>query len=172
MPGKGKFQSLRLNFWKLYPPSAVIWMDRHATARRTHLIGALLWYNVLFSQWLTFFSLVCSKYTCQTIWGWIFCYGTIVYYKPHLTFLHLPFPGGSEGKESACSAGDLGLSPGLGRSPGEGNGNPVQYSHLENSLDRGDWQATVHGVAKSRTQLSTNTHTHSWHTSDCEASFP
>ena len=47
------------------------------------------------------------------------------------------FPGGSDGKESACSAGDMGLIPGLGRSPGEGNGNPLQYSCLENPMDRG-----------------------------------
>jgi len=61
------------------------------------------------------------------------------------------FPGGSDSKESACSAGDLGLIPGLGRSPGVGNGNPLQYSCLENSMDRGAWQATVHGVAWSQT---------------------
>ena len=59
---------------------------------------------------------------------------------------------------SACNAGDLGLIPGLGRSPGEGNGNPLQYSCLENPMDRGAWWATVHGVAKSRTQLSDFTH--------------
>ena len=64
------------------------------------------------------------------------------------------FPGGKESKESACSAGDLGLIPGLGRSPGEGNGNPLQYSCLENPMDRGAWQATVHGVTMSRIQLS------------------
>ena len=57
-------------------------------------------------------------------------------------------------KESECSAGDLGLIPGLRRSPGEGNGNPLQYSCLENSMDRGAWQAIVHGVTKSQTQLS------------------
>ena len=51
-------------------------------------------------------------------------------------------------KESACSAGDVGSVPGLGRSPGEGNGNLLQYSCLENSVDRGAWQATVHGVAE------------------------
>ena len=56
--------------------------------------------------------------------------------------------GGSDGKESACSAGDLGLIPGLGRFPGEGNGNPLQYSCLENLMDRGAWWITVHGVAK------------------------
>ena len=60
----------------------------------------------------------------------------------------------SDGKESACSAGDPGSIPGSGRSPGEGNGYPFQYSCLENSLDRGAWWATVFGVAKSQTQLS------------------
>ena len=62
--------------------------------------------------------------------------------------------GGSEVKASACNVGDLGSIPGLGRSPGEGNGNPLQYSCLENPMDGGAWWATVHGVAKSRTQLS------------------
>ena len=61
------------------------------------------------------------------------------------------FPGDSEGKETARSAGDSGSIPGLGRSPGEGNGNPLQYSCLEDSMDRGVSQATVHGVAKSWT---------------------
>ena len=61
------------------------------------------------------------------------------------------FPGGSAGKESACNAGDLGSIPGLGRSPGEGNGYPLQDSCLENSMDSGAWQATVHGVTKSWT---------------------
>ena len=62
--------------------------------------------------------------------------------------------GGSEGKESACNVGDLGSNPGLGRSPGEGNGNPLQYSCLENPMARGAWWATVHGAANSQTQLS------------------
>ena len=69
------------------------------------------------------------------------------------------FPGGSEVKASACNAGDLGSIPGLGRSPGEGNGNPLQYSCLENAVDGGAWWATVHGVAKSRTRLSDLTFT-------------
>ena len=58
------------------------------------------------------------------------------------------FPGGSDGKESASNEGDLGSSPGLGRSPGEENGYPLQYGCLENSTDRGAWWTTVHGVAK------------------------
>ena len=65
------------------------------------------------------------------------------------------FPHGSVGKESACSAGDLGLIPGLGRSPGERNGNPLQYSCLENLMDGGVWQATIHGVARVRHDLGT-----------------
>ena len=62
-------------------------------------------------------------------------------------------------KATACDAGDLGLIPGLGRSPGEGNGTPLQHSGLENSMDGGAWWATVHGVAKSRTRLSDFTFT-------------
>ena len=70
-----------------------------------------------------------------------------------LTLL-LESPCGSAGKESACNAGDLGSIPGLGRSPEEGKGNPLQYSGLENSMDRGAWQATVHVVTKSQIRLS------------------
>jgi len=77
-----------------------------------------------------------------------------VYLKPKGFFdcarLTLGFLGGSDGKESACNAGDPGLIPESGRSPGEGNGNPLQYSSLENFMDRGAWRATVHGVAKSQ----------------------
>ena len=64
------------------------------------------------------------------------------------------FPGGSDGKEPACSAGDLGSIPGSGRCPREGNGNPLQYSCLENPMDREAWQTTVHGITKSQTRLS------------------
>jgi len=68
--------------------------------------------------------------------------------------LYLGFPGSLDSTESACSVGDMGSIPGLRRSPGEGNGNPLQYCYLENSMDRGAWWAPVHGVAKSRTWLS------------------
>ena len=65
----------------------------------------------------------------------------------------LDFPGDSHGKESACNAGDVGFIAGLGRSPGEGNGKPLQYSCLENPIDREAWWATVHRVVKSQTQV-------------------
>ena len=64
------------------------------------------------------------------------------------------FPGSSDGKLSACNAGDPGLIPGFGRSPGEGTGNPLQYSSLENPMDRGAWQARVNGITRSQTHLS------------------
>ena len=67
------------------------------------------------------------------------------------TSLFVGFPGGSDGKESVCSVGDLGLIPWSGRSPGEGNGYLLQYSCLENSMDRSVWWATVYGVTDSWT---------------------
>ena len=73
------------------------------------------------------------------------------------TFWNHNRPGGSDGEESACNAGDLGSIPGSGRCPREGSSYPLQYSCLENSMDRGAWWATVHGVAKSQTRLS------AWH---------
>ena len=70
------------------------------------------------------------------------------------TPVFLGFSGGSDGKESSCNAGQLGLIPGLGRSPGGRHSNPLQYSCLGNPMDRGTWQAAVHGVEKSETRLS------------------
>ena len=72
------------------------------------------------------------------------------------------FPGGSAGKESACNAGDPGLIPGSERSPGEGNGNPLQYSCLKNPMDRGIWQARVHGVTPVGHDLVTKPLPHKW----------
>ena len=81
--------------------------------------------------------------------GWVLSINTLIYSLQG-------FPGGSVGKESACNAGDAGVAgsiPGSGRSPGAGYGNPLQYSCLENPMDKGAWQATVHRVTKSQTQL-------------------
>ena len=72
-------------------------------------------------------------------------------YSKDWYFLLIFFPGGPDGKESACNAGDLGSIPGSGRSPGEENGNPLQYSYPKNSVDRGVWWAIVHGVTNSWT---------------------
>ena len=88
---------------------------------------------------------------------WSFSF-SIIPSKSILEFFYLlntmSFPDGSDGKESACNAGDLGLIPGSGRSPGDGNGNPLQFSCLEKPMDRGVWRAIILGVAKSWTWLS------------------
>ena len=73
----------------------------------------------------------------------------------HVIIPHWGFPHSSVGKESACNAGDPGSIPGLGRSPGEGNGKPLQYSCLENPMHRGAWRATVHGVPRVGHDLAT-----------------
>ena len=77
-------------------------------------------------------------------------YLTVGIYTPTVKYIY----GGSDGKASACNAGDPGSIPGLERSSGEGNGNPLQYLCLENSMDKGAWRAIVHGVTKSQTRLS------------------
>ena len=100
----------------------------------------------------------CRRHHCQSLSWWAH-----ISYK-HLVFLsfifnvdhsdQLGFPGGSDGKESVCNVGDLDSIPGLGRSPGEGNSYPLQYSGLQHYMDEGAWQATGPGVAKSWTRLS------------------
>ena len=90
---------------------------------------------------------------------YIICFNATLSICPILSF-PLGFPGSSDGKASAYNAGDPGSIPRLGRSPGEGNGNPLQYSCLENLMDGGAWWATVHGVAKSWTRLSDFTSLH------------
>ena len=93
-------------------------------------------------------------------WGW--SGSSIIFAGFH--GINEGFPGGTSGKEPTCQCRDLrdvGLIPGLGRSSGGGHGNPLQYSCLENPMDRGTWRAIVHGVAKSRTRLKwLSMHTH------------
>ena len=93
---------------------------------------------------------VCAEEQVDT---WVTSSNTI------LSNLCKDFSGGSDGKASAYNVGNPGSIPGLGRSPGEGNSNPFQYSCLENPMDGGAWLATVHRVAKSRTRLSNVTFT-------------
>ena len=89
----------------------------------------------------------------------VFLVGKSLFYSKHVlstSYINtLGFPHSPVGKESACHAGDLGLIPGSGWSPGKGNGNPLQYSCLENPMDRGAWQATIHGVARAGHDLVT-----------------
>ena len=106
--------------------------------------------------------------TCQPPWSLIpynkslslsLCVYIYIYIHTHtcifmFPYIYMDFPGGSNGKEPACKVGDLSLIPRLGRSPGEGNSHPLQYSCLENSMDRGAWQAIVYRVAKSQTRPS------------------
>ena len=81
-------------------------------------------------------------------------FNIFTYTSYFIVFMGVCFPGGLVCEESACSAGDPGLIPGSGKSPGEGHSNPLQYSCLENSINKEICQGTVHGVAKSWTQLS------------------
>ena len=87
-------------------------------------------------------------------WGFLVCHFSDVPPKKYFPSTLKDFPCGLDGKPSVYNEGDLGSIPGSGRYPGGGNGNPLQYSLLENSMDRGFWQTTVHGVAKSQTPLN------------------
>ena len=83
-------------------------------------------------------------------WLCTFCFYFIIIIFA-MRYVDLGFPSSSDSKESACNAGDLGSIPGLGISPGEGNGNPLQFSCMDNSMDRGAWIAIIYGVSKSQT---------------------
>ena len=93
---------------------------------------------------LSYLYMTTGKTIALTIWTFVGKVMSLLF-----NMLSRGFPGGSDGKESACNAGNLSLIPGSGRSPGEGSGYPFQYSCLENPMDRGAWQATVYGVSKS-----------------------
>ena len=123
-------------------------ITRSQTSFSNHFINLwlrrILDFNFLSPLWS---KLIHLSFTIMSFTG----FSTIIIISTSQT---LGSSGGSDGKESACNAGDLSSIPGLGRSPGEGNGNPLQYSCLENPKDRGAWRATVHRVTKSQTQLS------------------
>ena len=113
----------------------------HPQASSPHTLSTLLWYDLV------------AKCPAR---AWLMTVERVVEYL----WLLWGFPGGSDGKESACNAGDLGLITGLWKSTGEENGNLLQYSCLENSMHRGAWQATVHVVTKSQTQLTNTNKVH------------
>ena len=97
---------------------------------------------------------------CLLCWHTFMMFTSLGHVVPSISFQSLDLmslallPGGSMVKNLPASAGNTGSVPGLGRSPGGGNGNPLQYSYLRNPMNRGTWWATVHGVTKSLTQLS------------------
>ena len=133
----------------------------HWSLRKAFLpLLAILWNSAFRWEYLSFSPLLLASLLFTAI-----CKTSS---DSHFAFLHFFFlgmillpqtrlgnwTGGSDGKESACNEGDPSSNPGLGRSPGEGKGYPLQYSYQENSMDRGAWRATVHRVAKSQTRLS------------------
>ena len=113
--------------------------------------ASILWRTAFLMVQLSHPYVTTGKTMALTIWTLV---GTVMSLIFNMLHRFIGFPGGSDGEESTCSAGDLGSIPGLGRSPGGGHGNPLQQSCLENPKDRGAWWATVHGIAKSQTRLS------------------
>ena len=141
--GKGRFPPLQ--HLPLHPPFlfSSLWvcaLDCGKNMIESFVAESATWYRVHSSQ------------------NFCLLFKTILFQYRHYIALNLGwtwgFPGGSDSKESAFNAGDLDLILGLGRSPREGNGNPLRYSCLENSLDRGAWRPTVHGITKSWTRLN------------------
>ena len=130
------------------PPSIVA--DEDALQRYLYTDGKGLSLTALVKSRYSFLNSINEAKVLVGIW----LESLYVKVLPLYTFIFWGFPGGSDSKESACNAGDESSIPGSGRSPGEVNCDPLQYSFLEKSMDRGAWQATVHGVAKSQTQLS------------------
>ena len=120
------------------------------------------------STWFSHLGIIPYVWSFQVCWFDLpkVCTGGCCFNLKIFNFYFLLEYSGSDNKESACNAGDLGLIPGLKRSPGEGNGYPLQYSCLENSMYRVVWWATVHGVTNSQTLLG-DWHTHSWFTVLC-----
>ena len=142
------------------------------------------WFSYTYALYICSLYIYSVIYRCIPILFWIcFPYRLLQNIESRvpwiiffLLFYVLPldiqgFPGGSNSKESTCYAGDLGSIPGLGRYPREGNHYPLQYSGLGNSMDRGTWQATVHGVTKSWTQLSIQHLVYLWYTRFCLAIY-
>ena len=120
------------------------------------LVGEPGWRNHLY-HWISLRSEKLATWGKMGLLWWF-----SLFTDQHNLLKYMDFPGGSDGKESACNAGDLGSIPGSGWSPGGGNGNPLQSSGLENSLDRRAWRAPVHGVKRIRHDWVTITFIHSW----------
>ena len=116
----------------------------------------MIWLFASGGHYRWFFSSLNLHFLVGILWRFFFCFSFGYHLVRKFPWVENPtmgFPGGSDGKESAHNVGDLSLIPGLERSPGEGNGNPLQYSCLENPMDRGAWGSTVCRVLKSQTWL-------------------
>ena len=131
---------------------SVVWSNNLIFCRPLLLLPSIFPSTKVFSNELAL-HIMWPKY-----WSFSFSISPSNNYLGLITF-RMGFPGGSEVKVPACNLGNLGSIPGSGRFPGEGNVNPLQYSCLENPMDRGAWWATVHEVAKSQTRLSDFTFT-------------
>ena len=132
--------SKHLSFPKIFPQKM-----RSSSTSNFRISRCFAWVKgkyLVFNLEITLSSF--HSYELDYSWCWEFWYSQSI----------RGFPGGSDGKESASNVGDLGSIPGSGRPRGEGNGNPLQYSCLENSMDRGAWRAIVHGDTESQTWLS------------------
>ena len=103
-----------------------------------------------YTGFMSWYSIFTHTHTHTHISIYVHVY---IHFYMCLPYIHMGFPGKSVVKNPPANVGDVGLIPGLGRSPGEGNGNPLQYSHLGNAMNRQSWRATVHGGRKSRTHL-------------------
>ena len=118
------------------------WIHKHMVEQKKQN-SKYVWYDTVYKSLKTWHNWIVLKTREQFLESWESSY---LWEKGG-------FPSSSAGKESTCNAGDLGWIPALGRPPGEGNGNPLQYSCLEKSTDRGAWWTTVHGVTKSQHNL-------------------
>ena len=116
-----------------------------------------VWKQKYTNQWIfrykTHVSLESNYKTNLIVW-YLSLYLYVIYRYIWEIYIYIGFPGGSDGKEGSWNARDLNMIPGLGRSPWKGNGNPLQFSCMENSMDSGSWRASVCGVTKSQTQIS------------------
>ena len=140
------------------PPALAAWCLNHGTTSEVPYFTS--WFAYSLSTHSTFSFLINKEWLRRKEKENMSCLIFPFPFMPPFTWLckKLGFSGGSVGKEATYNAGDMGSIPGLGRSPGKGNDNPLQYSCLGNPMDRRTWQATVHGAAKSQIRLSKSSH--------------
>ena len=135
-----------------------VWSPQLEDKKTFTLLWSLLLFGIGYYEWVKVIQLYPSLCPILCYIGFCFSYWYVGVLERSSVEYNFPLPihlGGSDGKASVCNVGDPGSSPGLGRSPGEGNCNPLQYYCLEIPMDRGSWQATVHEVARVGHNLAT-----------------